>query len=121
MHEIGTAIVDCAVHLHQDLGPGLPETVFEVTLARRLQKRGRSLNSSLCLCAFVRIRKIEPDALGIPLRAGQSSPRRLILVVRWDPDPTNVADELPQCSIERGHPVSAVYRGITPQAHELRG
>ena len=24
-NEIGTAIVDCAVHLHQDLGPGLLE------------------------------------------------------------------------------------------------
>jgi len=32
-NEIGTTIVDCAVHLHQDLGPGLLETVYEVTLA----------------------------------------------------------------------------------------
>ena len=39
-NEIGTAIVDCAVHLHQDLGPGLLETVYEVTLARELEKRG---------------------------------------------------------------------------------
>jgi GxxExxY protein len=39
-NEIGTAIVDCAVHLHQDLGPGLLETVYEVTLARKLEKRG---------------------------------------------------------------------------------
>ncbi len=45
MHEndIGTAIVDCAVHLHQDLGPGLLETVYEVTLARKLEKRGLSV------------------------------------------------------------------------------
>jgi GxxExxY protein len=42
-NEIGTAIVDCAVHLHQDLGPGLLETVYEVTLARKLQKRGLSI------------------------------------------------------------------------------
>ena len=42
MHEIkiGTMIVDCAVHLHQDLGPGLLESVYEVTLARKLEKRG---------------------------------------------------------------------------------
>ena len=39
-NEIGTAVVDCAVHLHQDLGRGLLETVYEVTLARKLQKRG---------------------------------------------------------------------------------
>lgn len=45
MHEndIGTAVVDCAVHLHQDLGPGLLETVFEVTLARMLENRGLSV------------------------------------------------------------------------------
>ncbi len=34
---------DCAVHLHQDLGPGLLETVYEVTLARKLEKRGLSV------------------------------------------------------------------------------
>jgi hypothetical protein len=31
---IGTIVVDCAVELHRDLGPGLLETVSEVTLAR---------------------------------------------------------------------------------------
>ena len=36
-------IVDCAVHLHQDLGPGLLETVYEVTLARKLEQRGLSV------------------------------------------------------------------------------
>ena len=39
-NEIGTHIVDCAVHLHQGLGPGLLETVYETVLARRLEKRG---------------------------------------------------------------------------------
>jgi GxxExxY protein len=39
-NEIGTAVVDCAVRLHQILGPGLLEIVYEVTLARELQKRG---------------------------------------------------------------------------------
>jgi len=39
-NEIGTALVDCAVHLHQDLGPGLLETGYEATLARKLEKRG---------------------------------------------------------------------------------
>ena len=39
-NEIGTVIVDCAVHLHQDLGPGLLESVYEVTLARKLEKQG---------------------------------------------------------------------------------
>jgi GxxExxY protein len=39
-NEIGTVIVDSAVQLHRDLGPGLLESVYEVTLARSLEKRG---------------------------------------------------------------------------------
>jgi len=42
-NEIGTVIVNCAVQLHQALGPGLLETVYEVTLARRLEKAGPSV------------------------------------------------------------------------------
>jgi len=37
---IGTVVVDCAVRLHKDLGPGLLESVYEATLARSLEKRG---------------------------------------------------------------------------------
>ena len=48
-NEIGTAIVDCAVHLHQDLGPGLLETVYEVTLARKLEKRGLSVERQVAI------------------------------------------------------------------------
>ncbi len=39
-NDIGTIVVDEAIHLHQALGPGLLETVYEVILARRLAKRG---------------------------------------------------------------------------------
>lgn len=39
-NEIGTIIVDCAVELHRNLGPGLLETVYEVALARALERRG---------------------------------------------------------------------------------
>gem|GEM_PF-2418973 len=35
-NEMGTLIVDSAVHWHQDLGPGLLETVYEVSLAANL-------------------------------------------------------------------------------------
>ena len=38
-NEIGTLVVDCAVELHRDLGPGLLERVYEVTLARALERR----------------------------------------------------------------------------------
>ena len=39
-NEIGTVIVDCAIGLHRALGPGLLESVYEVTLARELARRG---------------------------------------------------------------------------------
>jgi GxxExxY protein len=39
-NEIGRIIVDCGVRLHQELGPGLLESVYEVLLAHQLQQRG---------------------------------------------------------------------------------
>jgi GxxExxY protein len=39
-NEIGKIVVDAAVELHKELGPGLLETVYEVLLAHELQKRG---------------------------------------------------------------------------------
>ena len=39
-NEIGTHVVDCAVSLHMETGPGLLETVYEVVLAHDLQTRG---------------------------------------------------------------------------------
>ncbi|MCC5841638.1 MAG: GxxExxY protein [Opitutales bacterium] len=39
-NEIGQVVVDCAVRLHRELGPGLLESVYEATLARALEKRG---------------------------------------------------------------------------------
>ena len=38
--EIGRIVVDCAVKLHMELGPGLLETVYEVLLAHDLENRG---------------------------------------------------------------------------------
>jgi len=32
--------MDCALELHRNLGPGLLETVYEVTLARAFERRG---------------------------------------------------------------------------------
>jgi GxxExxY protein len=39
-NEIGTIVVECAISLHRELGPGLLETVYEVIFARELQDRG---------------------------------------------------------------------------------
>lgn len=42
-NEIGTIVVDSAVQLHQALGPGLLESVYEVILAHRLERHGLSV------------------------------------------------------------------------------
>jgi len=39
-NEIGKILVDCAVRLHRELGPGLLETVYEVILAHMLEEAG---------------------------------------------------------------------------------
>ncbi|MGB0334455.1 MAG: GxxExxY protein [Opitutales bacterium] len=39
-NEIGAEIIDAAVKIHQALGPGLLEHVYEVILAHQLEKRG---------------------------------------------------------------------------------
>jgi iron complex transport system substrate-binding protein len=40
LEEISGDVLDCAVQLHRDLGPGLLENVYEIILAAMLQERG---------------------------------------------------------------------------------
>lgn len=37
---IGMSVVDAAVQLHREMGPGLLESVYEVILAQQLRQRG---------------------------------------------------------------------------------
>ena len=48
MHEnrIGTVILDTAISLHRELGPGLLETVYEAILQHELQKPWPELSAS---------------------------------------------------------------------------
>ncbi len=39
-NEIGREVIDAAVRMHRELGPGLLENVYEVVLARELERRG---------------------------------------------------------------------------------
>lgn len=39
-NEIGTRVIEAAIAVHRELGPGLLETVYEVILARELGDRG---------------------------------------------------------------------------------
>lgn len=40
LDDITGAVVDAAVKIHQELGPGLLESVYEMVLARALERRG---------------------------------------------------------------------------------
>ena len=46
-NEIGKIIVDTAITVHKELGPGLLETVYEVILAHELEKRGLSVKQQV--------------------------------------------------------------------------
>jgi GxxExxY protein len=53
MHELDDitgSIVDCAVRIHQKLGPGLLESVYEVVLARVLARRGFQVERQKAVC-----------------------------------------------------------------------
>jgi len=39
-NEIGKHVVDAAMRVHRELGPGLVETVYEITLAHELRQQG---------------------------------------------------------------------------------
>ena len=39
-NEIGTVVVESAITVHRELGPGLLETVYEVALGHELKQRG---------------------------------------------------------------------------------
>ena len=43
-NEIGKVILDCAIAVHKELGPGLLESVYEIVLAYELQQRGLRVN-----------------------------------------------------------------------------
>ena len=40
LDDITETIIDAAIQIHRDLGPGLLESVYEAVLARALTKRG---------------------------------------------------------------------------------
>ena len=39
-NEIGKSVVDIAVQIHRELGPGLLESVYEIAMMHQLQQRG---------------------------------------------------------------------------------
>jgi GxxExxY protein len=58
-NEIGTAVIEAAIAVHRELGPGLLETVYEVVLPRELQDRGLEVKRQVP--AAVRYRELRFD------------------------------------------------------------
>jgi len=48
-NEIGTIIVETAVNLHKNLGPGLLESVYEAILMKQLAKKGLSVQRQISI------------------------------------------------------------------------
>lgn len=43
-NEVGTRVIDAAIAVHRELGPGLLESVYEVVLAKELEGRGLKID-----------------------------------------------------------------------------
>ena len=48
-NEIGTIVIELAIAVHQELGPGLFETVYEVVLVRELEDRGLKVERQISI------------------------------------------------------------------------
>ena len=48
-NDIGTLVVDAAVYIHKNLGPGLLESVYEIVLMRLLAKQGLSVQRQVVI------------------------------------------------------------------------
>jgi iron complex transport system substrate-binding protein len=50
LDDITGAVVDAALRIHRDLGPGLLESVYQMILARALEKRGLVVEQQKAVC-----------------------------------------------------------------------
>jgi GxxExxY protein len=48
-NEIGKIVIDTAIHIHKELGPGLFEIVYEAVLARLLTKHGLKVERQVAI------------------------------------------------------------------------
>ncbi len=47
--DIGRLIVDSAIQIHREMGPGLLETVYEVVLAHKLREKGLNVKRQVSI------------------------------------------------------------------------
>jgi len=48
-NDISRIIVDCAYHIHRELGPGLLESVYEKVLMYELEKEGLNIDNQVAI------------------------------------------------------------------------
>ncbi len=48
-NESGKIVVDAAIMIHRELGPGLLETVYEVVLANEIERHGLSADRQVAV------------------------------------------------------------------------
>ncbi|HOO14863.1 MAG: GxxExxY protein [Candidatus Marinimicrobia bacterium] len=48
-NDISRIIVDCAYHIHRELGPGLLESVYEKVLMYELEKKGLNIDNQVAI------------------------------------------------------------------------
>ena len=73
IEEISGIVVDCAFHLHKDLGPGLLESVYEAVLSRMLEEKGLQVE---------RQRKVAFDFHGMHFNEGKKALREWLIDIR---------------------------------------
>jgi len=59
-NKIGSLVVDSAIQLHRELGPGLLESVYEIVLADELTRRGLSVQRQVPVSVVYGDRRFEP-------------------------------------------------------------
>ncbi len=72
VEEVSSVVVDTVFHLHQDLGQGLLESVYEAVLARMLEERGWNVKCllSLTLMACISTRDFASSRLRVSQKVG---------------------------------------------------
>ncbi len=61
LNSISGAIIDCSLHVHKELGPGLLESVYEVCLTKELIALGLGVKRQVALPVVYKGEKIDID------------------------------------------------------------
>jgi GxxExxY protein len=61
LNSISGSIIDCAIRVHRELGPGLLESVYEICLLKELTVLGLTVKRQVALPIIYRGEKIDMD------------------------------------------------------------